>query len=172
MNKRQKLFVMEYLKDLNATQAAIRAGYSKKTAAEMGHENLRKPKIAAEISKTMEHRNKVVAVDAAYVLQRLKDIDDMDVVDILNEDLTIKPLSQWPRVWRTMISGIDINTTRQRSDDDTVEESILKKMKWPDKVKNLELLGKHVDIQAFNDRLEVTGKITLEDIMADPDVKT
>jgi phage terminase small subunit len=164
------MFVLEYLKDLNATQAAIRAGYSKKTAASVGHENLRKPEIAAEISKSMDHRNKVVSVDAAYVLQRLKDIDEMDVIDILNEDLTIKPLSQWPKIWRTMISGIDINTTRQRTDDETVEESILKKMKWPDKVKNLDLIGKHVDVQAFNDRLEISGKIQLEDIVADIDV--
>lgn len=171
MNAKQKSFVLEYLKDLNATQAAIRAGYSKKTAAEMGHENLRKPKIAGAIAKEMDHRNKVVAIDAAYVLRRLKEIDDMDVIDILHEDLTIKPLSQWPKIWRTMISGIDLNTTRTHTEEGSVEENILKKMKWPDKVKNLDLIGKHVDVQAFNDRLNITANITLEDLMADPDVK-
>jgi len=171
MNKRQKLFVMEYTKDLNATQAAIRAGYSKRTARSVASEILTKPDINEAIAKAVEDRTKAVGIDAAYVLMRLKEINEMDVLDILNDDLSIRSLSEWPKVWRTMISGIDVNTIRQRSDDDTVEESILKKMKWPDKVKNLELIGKHVDVQAFNDRIDVKLKVTLEDIMADPDVK-
>lgn len=51
LTPKQDRFIQEYLKDLNATQAAIRAGYSEKTASEVGYENLRKPQIAAEIDK-------------------------------------------------------------------------------------------------------------------------
>jgi len=51
LNEKQRLFVIEYLKDFNATQAAINAGYSKKTARSIGQENLTKPDIQAEISR-------------------------------------------------------------------------------------------------------------------------
>jgi len=54
LNPRQKLFCTEYLKDFNATQAAVKAGYSKDTAAEMAYENLRKPHIQTEISEQIE----------------------------------------------------------------------------------------------------------------------
>jgi phage terminase small subunit len=51
-NRKQALFIKEYLVDLNATQAAIRAGYSQGTAAEQGYDNLRKPQIAAGIQES------------------------------------------------------------------------------------------------------------------------
>jgi len=54
LNEKQRLFVIEYLKDFNATQAAIKAGYSKKTAAFIGSENLQKPYIQAEVSRQVE----------------------------------------------------------------------------------------------------------------------
>ena len=69
---KQQRFVEEYLVDLNATQAASRAGYSKRTAQRIGSENLCKPLIAEAIA---EHRAKVseaAEVDAAWVLTRLK----------------------------------------------------------------------------------------------------
>ena len=50
-------------------------------------------------------------------------------------------------------------------DEDSIE-TILKKIKWPDKVKNLELIGKHVDVNAFKERLEVSGTVTIADRMA------
>ena len=54
LNEKQRLFVIEYLKDFNATQAAINAGYSKKTARSIGQENLTKPDIQAEISRQVD----------------------------------------------------------------------------------------------------------------------
>lgn len=62
LTPKQDRFIQEYLKDLNATQAAIRAGYSEKTASEVGYENLRKPQIAAEIAKRQDaigHENEI-----------------------------------------------------------------------------------------------------------------
>ena len=50
--------------------------------------------------------------------------------------------------------------------NETSIETILKKIKWPDKVKNLELIGKHVDVNAFKERLEVSGTVTIADRMA------
>jgi phage terminase small subunit len=64
-------------------------------------------------------------------------------------------------VWRTTLSGLDISTTITNFDETTLE-NILKKIKWPDKVKNLELLGKHVTVQAFKEKTEISGGVTIE----------
>ena len=71
MTPKQQRFVDEYLIDLNATQAAIRAGYSARTAAETGHENLRKPQIAAALEAQMKVRSERLEIDADRVLQEI-----------------------------------------------------------------------------------------------------
>ncbi|MCC8375791.1 terminase small subunit, partial [Photorhabdus bodei] len=81
------------------------------------------------------------------------EIDRMDVLDIIDDDGRLKAVSEWPVVWRTTLSGFDISTTIYDRDEST-EETILKKIKWPDKVKNLELLGKHVGVQAFREQIK------------------
>lgn len=73
MNHRQSLFVLEYLKDLNGTQAAIRAGYSQKTAYAIAEENLRKPEIAAAVKDAMDQRAKRVEISADYVLSTIQE---------------------------------------------------------------------------------------------------
>lgn len=70
---KQQRFVDEYLVDLNATQAAIRAGYSEKTAGSIGEENLKKPDIAAAIQQEMNKRSERTKVDADYVLRTIVD---------------------------------------------------------------------------------------------------
>lgn len=159
LTDKQELFAREYLKDLNATQAAIRAGYSEKSAAAQGCENLTKPNIAARIIELKKERNEEVGIDAAYVLKRLVEIDEMDVIDILKDDGGLKMVHEWPKVWRTTLSGLDILTTVTNFDETTME-NILKKIKWPDKFKNLELLGKHISVMAFKEQAshEHTGK--------------
>ena len=69
LTPKQALFVKEYLIDLNATQAAIRAGYSNNRADAMGHENLRKPVIASAIQAAMDARSLKVELTAADVLR-------------------------------------------------------------------------------------------------------
>lgn len=72
LTPKQARFVTEYLVDLNATQAAIRAGYSAKTARQMGTENLSKPVIAEAIAQGQKKRSDDTGITAAWVLQRLK----------------------------------------------------------------------------------------------------
>lgn len=156
LTDKQELFAREYLKDLNATQAAIRAGYSEDSAASQGCENLTKPNIAKRIAELKADRNEEVGIDAAYVLKRLVEIDQMDVLDILLANGELKPIKDWPKTWRTTLSGMDV--TEMAGD----AAGLLKKIKWPDKVKNLELLGKHVDVQAFKEKTEISGGVTVE----------
>ena len=150
LTPKQQRFVEEYLIDLNATQAAIRAGYSEKTAKEIGSENLTKPNIAKAIEEAQNKRQEQTQIDAVYVLKRLVEIDQMDVLDIMDDDGNVKPLRDWPKIWRQYISNIETISM-----DDG--EGWLKKIKWPDKVKNLELLGKHVSVGAFKDKIEHSG---------------
>lgn len=71
MTPKQERFVEEYLIDLNATQAAIRAGYSSATAYSIGEENLRKPEIASALERAMAERSERTAITADYVLQSI-----------------------------------------------------------------------------------------------------
>jgi phage terminase small subunit len=71
MTPKQQRFVEEYLIDLNATQAAIRAGYSSKTAYAIGEENLRKPEISEAIQAAMDERSSRTEITADYVLQSI-----------------------------------------------------------------------------------------------------
>ncbi|WP_151711241.1 terminase small subunit [Acinetobacter junii] len=150
LTPKQQRFVEEYLIDLNATQAAIRAGYSENTAKEIGSENLTKPNIARAIAEAQAKREERTKIDADYVLKRLVEIDQMDALDIMDENLNMKPLKEWPKIWRQYINNVE---SIELSDG----EGWLKKIKWPDKVKNLELLGKHVSVGAFKDKIEHTG---------------
>ncbi len=155
LTPKQRRFVEEYLIDLNATQAAIRAGYSHKTARQIGEQNLSKLDIANAIAKAQNARIERTEINADYVLKRLVEIDQMDALDILYEDGTLKPISQWPKVWRQYLSGLDIMEMSAGGDSDNL--AFIKKIKWPDKVKNLELIGKHVSVQAFKDKIDHTS---------------
>ena len=155
LNAKQEAFCREYIIDLNATQAAIRAGYSERTAQEQSSRLLSNVIVSDRVADLMRDRSSRVRIDADYVLNRLAEIDQMDVADILTEDGSLKPIKDWPKVWRTTLSGLDVMTVF--SSEEATTESVLKKIKWPDKVKNLELLGKHVNVNAFAEKKQEGG---------------
>ena len=76
MTDKQKRFITEFLVDLNATQAAIRAGYSRRTAYSIGQENLKKPEIRQAIDTAMKEREARTEITADYVLTNLREIVD------------------------------------------------------------------------------------------------
>ena len=151
LTPKQQRFVDEYLIDLNAKQSAIRAGYSEKTASEIGYKLLQKPDVEEAIIDAKKNRQQRLQVDSDYVLKRLVEIDQMDVLDIMDDKHNLLPLREWPKVWRQYLSSLE---SLELSDAD----GAVKKIKWPDKVKNLELLGKHIAVGAFKDKVEMTGK--------------
>lgn len=155
LTPKQQRFVEEYLIDLNATQAAIRAGYSPRSAKQHADAMLAKPHIAAAVAAAQAARSERTEVTVDYVLQRMVEIDQMDVLDIMNDDMSLKPVREWPRVWRQYLSGFDLSELFEGRGDERELIGILKKVRWPDKIKNLELLGKHVGM--FKDRIEHTG---------------
>lgn len=163
---KQQRFVEEYLVDLNATQAAIRAGYSAKRAGEYAYQLLQKNPIQIAIQSAQDKRSARVQVDADYVLMRLIEIDQMDCLDIITDTGSIKPVSEWPKIWRQFISGFDVSDMFDGTGEERETIGLLKKIKWPDKVKNLELIGRHVSVQAFSDKSKVehSGEVAVEHI--------
>ncbi len=84
MTKKQKRFVEEYLVDLNATQAAIRAGYKPGTAYSIGSENLKKPEIKAAIDKAMAERSRRTGVNQDRILLELARIGFAKITDVVD----------------------------------------------------------------------------------------
>ena len=86
MTKKQKRFVEEYLIDLNATQAAIRAGYSPDTAGSIGAENLKKPEISSAIARAMAERSKRTGINQDRVIRELARIGLAKITDIIDPE--------------------------------------------------------------------------------------
>src|SRR5580700_11370390 len=83
LTPKQARFVQEYLIDLNAAQAAIRAGYSAKTARVIGHENLTNPDIAAAIEKAMAERAERTRLTADWVVDELRKLAGANMADYM-----------------------------------------------------------------------------------------
>jgi phage terminase small subunit len=155
----QAKFVGEYLIDLNATQAAVRAGYSPDTARQIGSENLSKPDIAEAIIAAKSDRSRRTGIDAAWLLTRLADEAEADLSDLYDDAGALKPVKDWPAIWRKgLVAGI--KAIEERDDRGNVV-GVLREVKLSDRVKRLELIGKHIDVQAFKDRVEHSGGVSL-----------
>src|SRR5262245_12571738 len=92
LNPKQARFVAEYLVDLNATQAAIRAGYSPKTAASQAHDLLRKPEIAAAVANGQGAQFQRLALDADEAMRLNAEIARFDPAVLQDEAGNCKPL--------------------------------------------------------------------------------
>ena len=164
LTPKQQRFVEEYLIDLNATQAYIRAGFSEKLANTNAAKLLQNTTIAKAIAEAQAKREERTQIDADYVLKRLVEIDQMDVLDIMDDKYCLKPIGEWPKIWRQYISNIENLEEFEGFGEDRTQIGWLKKIKWPDKTKNLELLGKHVSVGAFKDKVEHSGKLEIQSL--------
>ena len=151
---KQKLFVAEYLIDLNATQAALRAGYSPKTAQFIGPENLHKPSIIAAIAEAQKGRTTRTRTDADWVLKRLVKEAEAKISDLFEEDGSVRPVKDWPDVWQQgLVTGVDVQEDHVKGKK--VGQTV--KLKLSDRIRRIELIGKHIDVGAFADRHEHGG---------------
>lgn len=158
LTKKQKLFVEEYLIDLNATQAAIRAGYSPDTAGQIGEQNLKKLEIKTHIDKAIAERSRRTGISQDRVLRELAKIAFVNAADVINtEDATIKADAN-------VDDTAAIQSVKVKSFG---EGGIEREIKMADKLKALELLGKHLGM--YQNNLSVTVETTsqkLDDIMS------
>jgi len=106
---KQQQFVAEYLIDLTATKAAIRAGYSAKTANRIGPELLTKSAVQDAVTAAQADRADRTKIDADWVLTRLAQEVDADLADLYEADGALKPTHDWPPIWRKgLVAGLDM----------------------------------------------------------------
>lgn len=149
MTKKQKRFVEEYLIDLNATQAAIRAGYSPETAGSIGAENLKKLEIKSRIDKAMAERSRRTGINQDRVLQELARIGFAKITDVVDPETA---------EIRTDASDDDlacIQSIKIKPNEFGTEREV----KLYDKKSALVDLGKHLGL--FKDKVELTGDMDL-----------
>jgi phage terminase small subunit len=162
LTEKQQRFVDEYLIDLNATQAAIRAGYSVKTANEQGSQNLAKLSIQQAIAEQMAERSKRTGINQDRVVLELAKIALVKMTDIVDSQGRIK----------SDASPDDlacIESVKYKESESDTGSSVEREVKIASKLKALELLGKHLGM--WDDKLDVnitqpiviTGEDALED---------
>ena len=153
LTNKQEMFCKEYLIDLNATQSAIRAGYSENTAYSIGHENLSKPEIQNRLSELMEKRSKRTEITADRVLEELSRLAFFDIRKLYDNNGQLKKLAD-----------LDDDTAKALTSVKALQ-SMETEYKMADKKGALELLGKHLKL--FTDRVEtidMTPTVIKDDI--------
>ena len=151
LTAKQQMFVKEYLVDLNATQAAIRAGYSAKTAEWIGPQLLGKTHVATAIQAAMDERSARVEITADRVLQEIAKLAFSNLQDFYNENGALKEIHELPRDVAAALSSVKVNLT---------EACAVQEVKLHDKKGSLELLGKHLIL--FTDKTKVEHSGTIE----------
>ena len=164
LTEKQQRFVDEYLIDLNATQAAIRAGYSVDSARDIGCENLTKPNIQSSIAKAMAERSKRTGVNQDRIVEELAKIAFVNIADVVDtDDCTVLQNASSDDL--ACIESVKVKEFPTKDGGIGTEREV----KLASKMKALELLGKHLGM--WNDKLDVnitqpiviTGEDALED---------
>ncbi len=148
LNDKQKRFCEEYMIDLNATQAAIRAGYSIKTAPEQASRLLNNVNVSKEIDRLQALQSRRTGISADRVIRELAKIAFVDPNRVINpSDGTVK--SDANADDRAAIQGVKVKQSSSVNGDSFEAE-----VKLYDKTRALELLGKHLGL--FSDKLDVS----------------
>lgn len=141
LNHRQRRFVEEYVADPNATQAAIRAGYSPRTAYSIGHENLRKPEISSAIEGAREELAERAGVDRDRIVEELRRVGFGDLRDAV----------EWSGKSLKVRAGADLSPDAARAireiteivtEDEDGKKSVRRSVKMHDKLGALRDLAK------------------------------
>ena len=161
LNPRQTRFVEEFLIDLNATQAYIRAGYAKRGAEQNAAILMANHKVKAAIAEGKAARSERTETTADWVLKTYREVWDADILDILDERWQVKPLKDWPPIWRKMTTPADVKDLMARSSDGKADawDAIGKQIKlncFP-KATALQKIGEHVAVKAFPQKSNETN---------------
>lgn len=158
LTAKQARFVDEYLIDLNATQAAIRAGYSKKTAGQIGDENLKKPQIKKAIEERQQKRSERTEITQDRVLQELAKIGFSNMLDYVNTTADGDLVTDFSTLTRDQAAAISEVTVEEyvEGKGDAARDVKRVKFKLGDKRAALVDMGRHLGM--FKDKMEVTGE--------------
>ena len=154
LTPKQIRFVDEYLIDLNATKAAIRAGYSTNRANAMGHENLTKPDIAAAIEAAMKARSERTEITQDRVLAEYAKLAFLDPRRFYDEHGALKPVHLLDADVAAALVGVDVVDSFDKESQTT---TTTKKIKFVDKKGALDSCARHLGM--FTDKVEHSGEI-------------
>lgn len=155
LTEKQQRFVDEYLIDLNATQAAIRAGYSAKTADVQGSRMLGNVKVWQAITEAMAERSRRTGINQDRILIELARIALLNPKALVNlEDATVNPEASPDDL--AAIASVKVKRFPTKDGGEGIEREV----KFYDKIKAVELLGKHLGM--FKDRIELSGELDKE----------
>ena len=141
LTPKQKRFVAEYLLDLNATAAAKRAGYSEKTACEQAARLLANVKVQEAVQEAKQARQKRTEITQDMVLRETAKLAFFDIRKMFGKDGKPLNISELDADTAAALVGLDVQDV---SDNDGDYVGFVKKYKMADKIKALELLGKHL----------------------------
>lgn len=165
LTPKQARFVEEYLCDLNATQAAIRAGYSKRTATAIGAENLRKPHVAAAIAERQGERAQRTEITQDRVLQELARIAFADIRSLFTWDeerACYVPSVNLTDDEAAVVSAVKARTAHFTTEAGVTETRIELELKTYDKLGALEKIAKHLGM--FVERVEHSGRVEVRTV--------
>jgi phage terminase small subunit len=161
LTPKQQRFVEEYLIDLNATQAATRAGYSAKTANEQGARLLANVSVRSAIEQAKAERSERTHITQDRVLQELARIAFFDLRKLYREDGSLKNPSEWDDDTAAALAGVEVVETKGNAEFGGEEGArhvpeFVKKAKTFDKNSALTLVMRHLGM--LKDKTEITGK--------------
>lgn len=164
LTAKQEKFCQEYLVDLNATQSAIRAGYSADTAYSIGWENLRKPEIQLRLTELRAELNNQNGGLAQQVIDELKKVGFSNIQDMLESGNEIKDITMLDRDKAAVISSIKKSKTTFGDGEGNEGQKETIEFKLWDKLNALEKLGKHLGIfEADNKQKKAVITVTVTD---------
>ena len=146
LSPKQLYFCNEYLVDFNATRAAIRAGYSKKTAKEQGYRLLTKDHVRKKLKELITQQTVRTQVDADKVIKEASRVALADVGMAFNKDGTFKAIHDIPKDLRRAISGIKISEVFEGTGKKRKLTGYIKEVKFWSKDKNIDTLMKHLGL--------------------------
>lgn len=144
LSPRQQKFIAEYLVDLNATQAAIRAGYSAKTASVQAFDLLRKPAIASALESARTQHATNAGLSVERVLQEAMRLAFFDIRKLTDSEGNPIPVHQLDADTAAAIQGLELAT--ERGPDKESGPTIVRKYKIADKNSAIERLFKHLGL--------------------------
>lgn len=152
LTAKKRLFAHEYVVDMIGAAAAERATYAKSRARQTAHELLQEPEVKALIEELMAKRINQVEANAEMVLRDLLEYRQADLRHLYEENGAMKPIHEWPEFF-TRMGVISLKTREEFETNDGKRELIgyVKEVKWEGKTKILEMIGKHIDVNAFRD---------------------
>lgn len=155
LTSKQERFAQEYAIDLNATQAAIRAKYSEKTAEVIGWQLLQIPLVSERISQLKAEQTKRLGLEADAILREMLAIARADATQAFDDMGGLKPFKEWPEGLRRSLASLEVAELFDGRGDDKMAIGLLKKVRFWDKNKALEMIAKHLKL--LTDRHEHSG---------------